>query len=81
MEEEMRGEEVEEEHAPESSVGTSGIAAEESWSGQLDDARVRLEELNRRASDFVQENPAVCILGAMGIGYLIGKMASRRWLV
>lgn len=44
------------------------------------DARMRLREANDRARDFIEENPAICIAGAVGIGYLIGRLASRRWL-
>jgi hypothetical protein len=80
MEEEVRQEEAEGKLSDGSSGGAPVAGDEELWSGQIETARARLEELNRRAADFVQENPAVCVLGALGIGYLVGKMASRRWL-
>lgn len=45
-----------------------------------DDTRARIEEFNERAADFIRENPAICIVGAAATGYLIGRLASRRWL-
>lgn len=44
------------------------------------DTRARLEEFNERAADFIRDNPAVCILGAAAVGYVVGRLASRRWL-
>ena len=44
------------------------------------DTRARLEEFNERAADFIRENPGVCIVGAVAAGYLVGRLASRRWL-
>ena len=38
-------------------------------------------ELNNRAVTFIQENPAVAIAAAFGVGYFIGSMAARRWIV
>ncbi len=46
-----------------------------------DDTRARLEDLNDRAAGFIKENPGVCILGALAAGYVVGRFASRRWLV
>ncbi len=45
-----------------------------------DDTRARLEDFNEKASDFIRENPAICIAGAVAAGYVIGRLASRRWL-
>lgn len=44
------------------------------------DTRARLEEFNERAADFIRENPGICIVGAVAAGYLVGRLASRRWL-
>src|SRR5690606_35382634 len=53
----------------------------------LDDinARIRqaeevLADLNARTMTFVREHPGVCIAGALALGYLVGRAASRRWL-
>lgn len=45
-----------------------------------DDARTKIENFNEQAADFVRDNPAVCIVGALAAGYLVGRLASRRWL-
>lgn len=41
----------------------------------------RAEDFNRRAVEFIQDNPAVTIVGAFGVGYLLGSLAARRWVV
>jgi ElaB/YqjD/DUF883 family membrane-anchored ribosome-binding protein len=45
-----------------------------------DDTRARLEDFNEQAVDFIRENPAICIVGALAAGYVVGRLASRRWL-
>ena len=44
------------------------------------DTRARLEEFNDQAVTFIRENPGLCIAGALAAGYLVGRLASRRWL-
>lgn len=38
-------------------------------------------ELNRQAVEFIQERPVAALAIAFGVGYLVGKLASKRWLV
>jgi ElaB/YqjD/DUF883 family membrane-anchored ribosome-binding protein len=45
------------------------------------EVRERLDAANDRAVHFIQENPGLAILGAVGVGYLIGRLASRRLLI
>ncbi|RAL24987.1 hypothetical protein DL240_01895 [Lujinxingia litoralis] len=45
-----------------------------------DDTRQRLQEFNDQAVDFIRTNPGLSIVGALAAGYLIGRLASRRWL-
>ncbi len=47
---------------------------------RYDDARHQLREVNDRAVSFIRNNPAVAIVGAIGVGYVVGRLASRRWL-
>jgi ElaB/YqjD/DUF883 family membrane-anchored ribosome-binding protein len=47
---------------------------------RYDDAREQLSDLNDRAVDFIRQNPAACVAGAVGVGYILGRLASRRWL-
>jgi hypothetical protein len=44
---------------------------------QLAQAKENLEELNARAIRFIKERPGTCLLGALAVGFLIGKIASR----
>lgn len=40
-----------------------------------------VSELNERAVAFIAEKPLAAIGIAFGVGYLVGKLASKRWLV
>ena len=46
---------------------------------QIDEARRNLEDLNRRAQSFIRERPGTCLIGALAFGFIVGKIASRRW--
>ncbi|MBZ4415609.1 hypothetical protein [Myxococcus sp. RHSTA-1-4] len=45
---------------------------------QLDEARQNLVDLNTRVVGFIRANPGTCLLGAVAIGFLVGRIASRR---
>jgi hypothetical protein len=45
---------------------------------QIDEARRNLVDLNNRVVTFIRANPGTCLIGAVAVGFLIGKMASRR---
>jgi len=45
---------------------------------QIDEAKRKLESMNTSAVSFIKENPGKCLVGAVALGYLIGKIASRR---
>lgn len=45
---------------------------------QIDQARQNLSQLNVRVTSFIKENPGTCLLGALAIGFVVGKIASRR---
>lgn len=40
-----------------------------------------ITELNERLLAFIDERPVAAIGIALGVGFFIGKLASRRWLV
>ena len=44
---------------------------------QVEDMREGLEELNTKVSAFIREKPGACLLGALAVGFLIGRIASR----
>jgi ElaB/YqjD/DUF883 family membrane-anchored ribosome-binding protein len=45
---------------------------------QLEQAKQNLSELNLRVSTFIRHNPGTCLLGALAIGFVVGRIASRR---
>ncbi|HEX3905248.1 MAG TPA: hypothetical protein VH853_20635 [Polyangia bacterium] len=44
---------------------------------QLDDAKRRLTSLNSSVTGYIKENPGRCLIGAIAIGFLVGKIARR----
>jgi hypothetical protein len=44
---------------------------------QIEKARQQLQSLNGQATDFIKAHPAACLLGAVGLGYLIARVARR----
>jgi ElaB/YqjD/DUF883 family membrane-anchored ribosome-binding protein len=47
--------------------------AQEQW----DDTRERAREWHTQAEEYVREHPTKCVLGALGVGFLIGLIARR----
>ena len=45
---------------------------------QIDQAKKKIESMNTSAVAFIKENPGKCVVGAIALGFLIGKIASRR---
>lgn len=45
---------------------------------QMDEARQNLVDLNNRVVTFIRANPGTCLLGAVAIGFFVGRIASRR---
>ena len=46
---------------------------------QLEEARRNLSDLNERVKSFVREHPGTCLIGALAFGFVVGKIAARRW--
>ena len=45
---------------------------------QLEQAKAALTDWNQRAQTFIRERPGTALLGAVALGYLVGRLASRR---
>lgn len=72
MDGEVRGEEM---------GGTAGGAvsgAEEGLEPRIERAKEALSAWNQRALRLMRENPGTALLCAAGLGFLIGRLASRR---
>jgi hypothetical protein len=44
---------------------------------QIEEAAQNLTELNSRVVGFIRANPGTCLIGAVAVGFLVGKLASR----
>jgi hypothetical protein len=45
---------------------------------RIEELRERIVSLNDRAKGFIKEHPAACLMGALGLGYLVARIARRR---
>jgi ElaB/YqjD/DUF883 family membrane-anchored ribosome-binding protein len=43
----------------------------------VDEARKRVTALNDQAITYIKTNPGKCVLGAIALGYLVGRIARR----
>lgn len=44
----------------------------------MEEARAQLDVYVEQAAGFIRQRPVVCLAGALAVGYLVGKLASRR---
>jgi ElaB/YqjD/DUF883 family membrane-anchored ribosome-binding protein len=44
---------------------------------QIRQARQKLEEVGDTVTTYIKENPAKCVVGAIAVGFLVGKIARR----
>ncbi|MDR0966756.1 MAG: hypothetical protein LBM75_09730 [Myxococcales bacterium] len=54
-------------------------AIEERVQAGIELARTQLATLNERTTDLMRAHPGATILVAIGAGYLVGRLASRKW--
>jgi hypothetical protein len=45
---------------------------------RIEELKERIVSLNDRAKGFITEHPAACLMGALGLGYLVARIARRR---
>jgi hypothetical protein len=45
---------------------------------QIEEAKRRLRSINSQATQVISDHPAACLLGALGLGYLIARLARRQ---
>ncbi|MBZ4335569.1 hypothetical protein NR800_14935 [Corallococcus interemptor] len=43
----------------------------------MDEARQNLVDLNNQVVGFIKANPGTCLLGAIAVGFIVGRIASR----
>jgi hypothetical protein len=45
---------------------------------QIEHAKRRIVKLNGRMTNFIQDHPAACLLGALALGYLVARVARHQ---
>ena len=65
-------------HAEQNPFGDAMAALEERIGPQISQVRDVVVSLNQKALKVMREYPGLCLLGAVGAGFLIGRLASRR---
>ena len=50
----------------------------EQFRPRIEDAKRRLGRLNGQVTNFIQDHPAACLLGAVALGYLVARVARSR---
>jgi len=53
-------------------------AAKERLGPRLDEAKQQLDMLNVKVKAFVKENPGTSLLGAMALGFVVGRLVSKK---
>jgi hypothetical protein len=47
------------------------------FASQIQEAQENLNRLNEATLAFIRDRPIVCVLGAMTLGFVVGKIAAR----
>ncbi|MFU8892913.1 MAG: DUF883 family protein [Luteolibacter sp.] len=58
-------------------AGESARHLRETACEQWDETRVKAKEIHVTAEDYIRQNPTKCVLGALGVGFLIGLLVRR----
>lgn len=45
---------------------------------KIQELEQQFSRLNGRVATFIQDHPVVCLLGAVGLGYLVARVARRQ---
>jgi ElaB/YqjD/DUF883 family membrane-anchored ribosome-binding protein len=59
-------------------IGETIRDLEDRFAPKLDEAKQQLSQINSKVKGFIKENPGTTLLAAVGLGYIIGRLASRR---
>lgn len=59
------------------SRAAKAAADEGEWSDRLQALREGAQELDEEVRETVREHPVACLLGAIGAGYLVGRLVAR----
>jgi len=45
---------------------------------KIEEAKQKIGDINGKLTSFIQEHPALCLLGAIALGYLVARAARRQ---
>ncbi|MDP2313943.1 MAG: hypothetical protein Q8P41_13635 [Pseudomonadota bacterium] len=51
--------------------------AESALAPKIEEIRQNLAKMNERALAFARERPVTCVVGALALGFVVGKIAAR----
>jgi hypothetical protein len=54
-----------------------GEAVFDRMAPKIQEAQERMEVMSSRIVTFVKKNPGACLLGALGLGFIVGRIVSR----
>jgi ElaB/YqjD/DUF883 family membrane-anchored ribosome-binding protein len=57
---------------------TAEVDAQAQIQEAIENARAELDHYVSTAADFIRQRPVACVAGAVAIGFIVGKIASRR---
>lgn len=63
--------------APPQAQATGPDTYEAPLDARLEEAQRKLLRLDEQVQDFIRTRPVACMLGALALGYVVGKIAAR----
>lgn len=63
---------------PDVSGDEAARAFQERLGPKLKEAEAQLSNVNEKVKSFIRENPGTCLLGALAVGFVVGRLASRK---
>jgi len=62
----------------EATLGSSMDDLSERFRPKIEEAKQQIGRINSRITSLIQDHPAVCLLGALALGYLVARVARHQ---
>ena len=73
----QQGQQTGQQHGQAPYLGDTMRELEDRFAPRIEEAKEQFGLMNERVKGFIRENPGTTLICAVGVGYLIGKLASR----